>query len=228
MASTTARVLAAAVLLLTCAPLTSIYSILVSNGLFPGSFLHDLASPPLAHKMTNAKNHERKTSTTASPAAAIASSRSLPSSSFEKILQNPNSTLEELWAALFRQAGIMTPGGMMMGASSQIPAMQVHHWTIIIPWGMSLLLGVVIPCILSLMNYFRPDHHDPDDPWVSRLRKNERRLSRLLHALKHHRKVRKKGIPRDSGIRESEGCLHNRFLLHCLLYFRSFKNPMWT
>jgi hypothetical protein len=138
-----------------------------------------------------------------------------------------------LWAALFRETGIMIPGGGTMMGPAGLPTMQVHHWTIILPWGISLLLGVVIPCILSLRNYLRgPDHDDSDDPWVvSRLQKNERRLSRLVRALKDHRKVCEAKRIRDvcSCIRVSDLCSHNRIMLqHSISCYRFLTNLMWT
>eukprot|EP00545_Synedropsis_sp_CCMP1620_P003330 CAMPEP_0119010700 /NCGR_PEP_ID=MMETSP1176-20130426/5184_1 /TAXON_ID=265551 /ORGANISM="Synedropsis recta cf, Strain CCMP1620" /LENGTH=262 /DNA_ID=CAMNT_0006963409 /DNA_START=14 /DNA_END=799 /DNA_ORIENTATION=- len=190
MTTTTARVLSIALLLITCAPLTSLCALLVSNGYFPGSFLHvSPPSTPLPRKVTNTENHQGTAGTQSSSSMTSsppASSSSLHSSSLQQILQDPDATLEELWAALFRESQA-SGGGIMMTAS--LPTMQVHHWTIILPWGISLLLGVVVPCFLSLMNYLRPEEVNPDYPWISRLRKNERRLSRLVFALKDHRKV---------------------------------------
>jgi hypothetical protein len=126
------------------------------------------------------------TSTGTAAAAAISdvTVQEVVTPSLQSVLHDPNATLEEFWAALFREARSTEHHVMTV-----LPTMQVHHWTIVLPWGISLLLGVVVPCLLSTVAYFRSDDVDPDDPWVSRVHKQERRLSRLIMAIKDHRKV---------------------------------------
>lgn len=176
MAPSTKRLLSAGLLLLSCAPLTSLYALMVSSNFIPNT-LYYVGRNGAAAKAIPTKHKKRSKDGPKKDKAA----------SLEGVLQDPNSTLEELWAALFRERA----GSLMMTAS--LPTMQVHHWTIVLPWGISLILGVVIPCLLSLVDHLRPeddDDEDSDDPWLSSFRNSEKRLNRLLFAIKDHKKVR--------------------------------------
>ena len=182
MATTNARILSAALLFLACAPLPSLYAILVPSHVFPGSFFY--FSPP--HALPT-KNKVTAPPTETEAGAAVPASK--PLSSLQAILQDPDSTLEELWAALFREGR----GSSVMPAS--LPAMQVHHWTIILPWCISLILGVIVPFLLELTNYLRPEDDDEEEfddeyPWGSRYRRNKKRLKKLAGKIKDYRKVR--------------------------------------
>lgn len=107
--------------------------------------------------------------------------------SLASVLQNQNVTLEELYMALFHKN---------VEFSFILPNANTHHslghWTVVLPWAISLLLGIVIPFLISLCSfvYGRDEFQlGPDeDPWISRHRK-ERRLSRLVVACEDYRKV---------------------------------------
>ena len=102
-----------------------------------------------------------------------------------------NHTLEDLWMALFRDRAFSVV--YKEDFLHQEHVNTIHHWTIVLPWGISLALGIVIPFLLSLCScmYGRDEFYvDPDeDPWISRHCK-ERRLSRLICACEDYRKVR--------------------------------------
>lgn len=103
----------------------------------------------------------------------------------EKVFQNENATIEELWRALFRDDRIWKETGAPENTV-------IHHWTIVLPWGISLAFGILFPLFLSLCSYMTDDYPlriDPDDdPWISRHVK-ERRLYRLIAACERYRKV---------------------------------------
>jgi hypothetical protein len=103
----------------------------------------------------------------------------------EKVFQNENATIEELWRALFRDDRIWKETGAPENTV-------IHHWTIVLPWGISLAFGILFPLFLSLCSYMQDDYPlriDPDDdPWISRHVK-ERRLYRLIAACERYRKV---------------------------------------
>lgn len=103
------------------------------------------------------------------------------------LLHDQNATLEDLWMALFRERTALVYKEALFLDNA---ANRIHHWTIVLPWGISLAFGIIIPFLLSLCSYMREDYPiDPDeDPWISRHRK-ERRLSRLLVACENYRKV---------------------------------------
>lgn len=174
MAPSTTRLLSIGLLLLSCAPLTSLYALMVSSNFIPNT-LYYVGSNGSAAKAIPTKQKKRSKDDPKKKKGA----------SLEGVLQDPNSTLEELWAALFRERA----GSLTMTAT--LPTMQVHHWTIVLPWGISLILGVVIPCLLSLVDHLRPEDDDEDsDDLLSRFRNSEKRLNLLLFAIKDHKKVR--------------------------------------
>lgn len=181
MAAANARAVSLAVLLLACAPLTSLYA-----AFSPGLLLYlppNLFIPSNKVAQTSI-NDKKKGSVPASESA----------SSLHAILQDPNLTLEEFWAALFRE----TQDSHVVLASSLL-TVRVHHFSILLPWFISLLLGVILPfmlSILSLMNYLRADdtlEEDDEDeyPWVSRCNRGryEKRMKKLIAKIQDYRKV---------------------------------------
>lgn len=192
-----ARMLSMVLLVLVCAPLTSLFSVLVSHGFFQG-FVSPSSASCLEHKMTNAKNHERAaappsdTTTESTGTEKALPSSQLLSPSFQKTLDDPDTTLNELWAALYQESRIVA------GYTMAYP--QVHHWTILLPWGAAAIL-TFLPFVLSVFDYLRPSN---DHPWMPRDFRNERRLNRLMNALKEHRKVSKED--RDNENTVSNDC----------------------
>ncbi|KAI2498377.1 hypothetical protein MHU86_16130 [Fragilaria crotonensis] len=179
MAAANARVVSLAVLLLACAPLTSLYGAF-SRGPFlylPPNFVK--ANMVAQTIPTGAGNREAPTSETAS--------------SLHAILQDPNVTLEEIWAELFRET---QENHILM---VWLRAVRVQYFSIILPWCISLLIGVLLPfvlSILSVMNYLRPDDALEDDdedeyPWVSRYNRvrYDKRMKKLTIKIQDYRKI---------------------------------------
>ena len=170
MASSTARVISLAVLLLACAPLASLYAVFASNF------------------VENPSNDRKRISNDLGTGRAP-TSKNL--SSFHTGPQDPNSILEELWAALFRESRETT---LML---TSLRTVHVHHCSILLPWCISLLLGVVIPFTLSLVEFLRPEEASEDDddeddyPWVSRCNRRhyDKRMKILTNQTKDYRKV---------------------------------------
>jgi len=117
--------------------------------------------------------------------------------SLAHVLRDHNATLEDLWIALFRDRTSPLAYYYYNTETTHHYSVSnsIHHWTIVLPWGISLVLGIVIPLFLSLCSCMQGQrdnaefHIDPDeDPWISRHRK-ERRLSRLIVACEEYRKV---------------------------------------
>lgn len=108
--------------------------------------------------------------------------------SLSNLLKDENVTIEDLWLALFRdRAAFVYYNEAFMESAA---ANTIHHWTVVLPWGISLVFGIIVPLLLSLCSYMREDYPiGPDeDPWIARHRK-ERRLSRLIVACEDYRKV---------------------------------------
>lgn len=103
------------------------------------------------------------------------------------VLKDENATIEDLWLALFRDRAAFVYKETLFVDNA---ANTVHHWTIVLPWGISLAFGIIIPFLLTLCSYIRDDYpiDSDEDPWISRHRK-ERRLSRLIVACEDYRKV---------------------------------------
>jgi hypothetical protein len=103
------------------------------------------------------------------------------------MLQNNNVTMEDLLTRVFRDRMTYDRDAFMLPNT-------LHHWTIVLPWSISLVMGIIIPFVLSLFSCLHPRDEfrlDPDeDPWISRHRK-ERRLKRLVVACEEYRKVRR-------------------------------------
>jgi hypothetical protein len=95
--------------------------------------------------------------------------------SLASVLQDPNATLDEFYRALFRESlvkGMPNPN-------------TIHHWTIVLPWGISLTLGIVVPFLLSLCSCIRQD----EEPWISQIYREEQRRSKLLVACRNYRQT---------------------------------------
>jgi hypothetical protein len=93
--------------------------------------------------------------------------------SLASVLQDPNATFDELYRALFRESlvkGMPNPN-------------TIHHWTIVLPWGISLTLGIVVPFVLSLCSCIRQN----EEPWISQIYREEQRRSKLAVACRRYR-----------------------------------------
>jgi hypothetical protein len=127
-ASATARVLSLAVLLLSLAPLGSMYVLLLSF---------------------DYKNSDG--STFASTAMDAAVDHTQGAHSLAQVFKDPNATLEELWTALFLErrnpSFISSP---LLLEYLNYKGKSVHHWSLVLPWLFSFILGVVVPTVMSI------------------------------------------------------------------------------
>jgi hypothetical protein len=142
--STTARCLSLAVLLLSLAPLASIYVLIFS--FFWGT-------PPVV--LLGGGDWDGSTNTAAPLDLA-------------ELARNPTA-LEELWQLLYQEAtrhpinpGLQHPLVMALKELSRDPAasrshasLTVHHWSVVLPWMLTFILGVVVPTVLSLWSFWR-------------------------------------------------------------------------
>lgn len=156
-ASATARVLSLAVLLLSLAPLGSMYVLLFSfdNSIFQST------------DFEAATDHTE-----------IAQSLS-------QVFKDPNATLEELWTALFLErrnpSFISSP---LLLEYLNFKGRSVHHWSLVLPWLLSFILGVVVPTVISIYSVLRQRRRRGDGP-----ADREKRLARILKKVKHYTKT---------------------------------------
>jgi hypothetical protein len=165
-ASTTARLLSLALLFLSVAPFASLYALLFSadpNGMF---------------LVTTSFGTVTRTATMAADTKSIGA--------LANVLQNTNATLEELWAALLVEVGFQSTGSpTLYFSTTTLP----HHWAIVIPWGISLLLGIVVPAFLTVMSFAYGGRFRRGDDHFGRLRKTRRKKDSVIKSLKKVRKV---------------------------------------
>lgn len=90
------------------------------------------------------------------------------------VLQDPNATLDELYTALFRES---------LSSSKGSANNHLHHWTIVIPWGVSLTLGIVIPFFLSCCTciFQRLDNEQERSQMISKSSSQYRMILREEH-----------------------------------------------
>jgi hypothetical protein len=161
-ASATARLLSLAVLLLSLAPLGSMYVLLLSfDYKYPdNSILQSTGFDAAADHTENAQ-------------------------SLAQVFKDPNATLEELWTALFleRRSPSFISSPLLLEYLN-FKGRSVHHWSLVLPWLVSFILGVVVPTVLSIYSVLRRRRRRGDGP-VDR----ERRLARILKKVKHYTKT---------------------------------------
>lgn len=152
--SATARILSLAVLLLSLAPLGSIYVLFFSIdlGMGNGNGLHTYYDSSSSSNSSDAHDE----------------------SQLAAVLMNPNATLEELWMALFHaqttktttathaKAAAAVLAGVLQNNNNNneyfllpVSAQSMHHLRMLMPWVLSLVLGVFVPCFVSLVALFR-------------------------------------------------------------------------
>jgi hypothetical protein len=162
-ASATARLLSLAVLLLSLAPLGSMYVLLLSfDYKYPDSSLFQ------------------------SPGFDAAADHTENAQSLAQVFKDPNATLEELWTALFlerRNPSFISSPLLLEYLNFQ--GKSVHHWSLVLPWIFSFTLGVVVPTVISIYTVFRQRRRLRGDGPADR----ERRLARILKKVKHYTKT---------------------------------------
>jgi hypothetical protein len=163
-ASATARVLSLAVLLLSLAPLGSMYVLLLS---------FDYKYPD--------------GSTFVSTGLDAAADHTQGAHSLAQVFKDPNATMEELWTALFLErrnpSFISSP---LLLEYLNYKGKSVHHWSLVLPWLFSFILGVVVPTVMSIYYVLcqRRRLRRGDGP-----ADRERRLVRIRKKVKHYTKT---------------------------------------
>ena len=160
--SATARFLSLAVLLLSLAPLASLYIVFFSLfGVGPSSFVlleqgvgdrnsggewQDAAQAVVNH----AAAHHQSIDWSQLASNRTALEELLRSIYTETSKHQPN---HPLWSALRELAPTNVP---LMGVGIGGPtAVLSQHWSIVVPWILTFILGVVVPMILSLWSFWR-------------------------------------------------------------------------
>jgi len=139
-----------------------------------------------------------------------------PNSPMSMVLQNANATLEELWSAIFQERLAMATGvasssttthhadTAFIMASGGIPHIRMKHWAIVAPWLIAVILGFVVPCVLSINSRIQRqrrrrhrsggrsnDIYD-DNEWSARFdlkNRRKRKLKRIINSLQDFKKV---------------------------------------
>jgi hypothetical protein len=150
---TAMRLVSLSLLLLSAAPLASLYALFINMDLQGSNFFPEW-EPPVEGSLASA-------------------------------LSNPNTTLEELWTALFQERWNPATGVGGTGPPSDAHIQQIHHWTVVVPWAISLVLGVLLPCVLSVVTYLQARELVDDANGYSR----KRRKCRITKSIQPYRKV---------------------------------------
>jgi len=128
--SATARLLSLLVLVLSLAPLGSMYILFLSFG--------GPAEQDAFHQSVDSGVAEKAQHTLA------------------QVFKDPNATLEELWTALFleRQYPSLMSSPMLLEYLN-FQGKSVHHLSLVLPWLFSFILGVVVPTTLSIYTFLK-------------------------------------------------------------------------
>mmetsp|Transcript_13491 Transcript_13491/g.19743 ORF Transcript_13491/g.19743 Transcript_13491/m.19743 type:complete len:308 (-) Transcript_13491:590-1513(-) len=184
----TTKIVALLCVLITIAPLATIHRLLTMSD-------YDDGSPSVVFLASSGGDGSREGSDD-----DFAPSSS--SSSFGKILQSDHVTVDDIVRGLFKDSmGQVAPGPfgsfLFLGAGNAAPFIRMNHFTLLLPWCMSLIMGVVIPSILALISYFqarrRGTAYDQSDEeqFFSRMNRKEKRMCRLIICIRHFKKVLK-------------------------------------
>ena len=181
--SLTARCLSLAVLVLSLAPLASLYVIFVSM-MEPSSFI-----------LLAQKNGEWQSSFVEAAADTVGLLENDTRMINWTEISNNRTALEELWKAMYEEASKnhgrhplfdaireLTPAEFV-GSATAISALQ-QHWSVVIPWMFTFVLGVVVPMILSLWSFWRQYRRRRPHPGGTKRRRKEI-LKRLEGYTKH-------------------------------------------
>lgn len=116
------------------------------------------------------------------------------SSPLAMVLSDPNATLEDFWMVMFQKQAVTststTESALLIRNSPPL-----GHWSIVIPWVISLLLGFVVPCVLVVYNHIERRRQGlglDDDEWFSKMDRKlrrKRRLARVTRALQNHKRI---------------------------------------
>lgn len=185
MVATTVRIFLLAILLATCAPLASLYALVVpffskgDEGRTGSSWLYTSKVGRVPGDLVS---------------ETIVRSSHLTT---QNVLQHSNSTLEEMFVNFLRDhmMGKLSNQhfnlNLLTSSTSSLSSIQCQHWSIVLPWGISVIMSVIVPAIITFLSYMRPEDDDDhiNDPWISRTKKYKRRVGALMVAVQSHKKV---------------------------------------
>ena len=138
--SATARFLSLAVLVLSLAPLASLYFMFFTMlGMEPTSFI--MIDGELPKNMAE---------------SAVGKLLGGESIDWAQLAQN-STAVEEIFNLMYQEAyRHQSPLMMTWGGTSSFSAeLAQQHWSIVVPWLLTFILGVVVPLILSCWSFFR-------------------------------------------------------------------------
>ena len=208
--SATARFLSLAVLLLSLAPLASLYVVFFSLlGVEPSSLVL------LDQQQRNEEEWQAAAQAVVNQAVGgepRSSSMSNPSASTIDWTQltNNRTAFEELLKAMYSEASKHQPTHPLWmtlkdlsspNTLSLIPpatAVLSQHWSIVIPWILTFILGVVVPMVLSLWSFWRQYRRGRQE---SAANNNKRRHKETLQRLQGFTKLL---VPTDQVLEEEE------------------------
>jgi Ring finger domain len=199
--SVTARILSLAVLLLSLAPLGSIYVLFFSIGLGTGGGNY---------------SHSDSSSQSGDDLGTTGSSSSYEDS-LAAVLKNPNATLEDLWTAIF-DSQMMFPQNLQAKAVLAalnhndlvwlpVSAQSMHHLRILLPWILSFILGVLIPCTVSIRTILRRQRARHGGPRESNPAREKKILGLIAKSLAPYTKVLDASDRVDSETTIAQGAL---------------------
>eukprot|EP00977_Amphora_coffeiformis_P021545 scaffold9455_cov163-Amphora_coffeaeformis.AAC.4 len=170
--SVTARCLSLAVLVLSLAPLASLYVVFVS-----------MLGPPSFILVEQQQNGELQSSVQAAAHAVGLVDDDTRTMDWTEIANN-RTALEELWKAMYEEASKNHAQHPLLNALRELSHAEFvgpttaaaafqQHWSIVIPWMFTFILGVVVPMILSLWSFLRQYRRGRRGPGNAKRRRKE-------------------------------------------------------
>lgn len=95
------------------------------------------------------------------------------------LIQSGNTTYEDLYMLFIQNKN----EGLSFWAT---PNSSLHHWTVLLPWVISLVLGIVIPFVLSICTFLFGMRNDD---YHFGMQRKEVRLARLVASCEDYKKV---------------------------------------
>ena len=166
---TALRLLSVALMVLSFAPLASIYVLWASS--LTGPFSTD--NEPSVQGGSSPESNINQNTNNVNLAEAT--------SNLMTVIQNPNSTLEEILTSMLLERSFAVGGTM--------PANMIYHWVAIIPWIISIVFGLVIPIILYMLSLYRSWRLQQERGSNSSERRTRRRRERILPILSEYKIV---------------------------------------
>jgi len=184
-----------AMLLIVCAPLSSLYTILAP--FFVDSVDLGRISFLLQYHIPSGTDVIEILAETEASAEELVDDIMSESSKIKKdtLQKKKNATLEEfIWSIISKEP--LMYGVAMNSVHNKISPflsaeMQMHHWSFVIPWSISFIMIVIVPTVLTFMSFIRTreDNEGDGDPSISRTKKYKRKLNKLSMLVKDHKKI---------------------------------------